>query len=423
MNLFDTLNEALNEDVVSKIAKLTDEEPSKTKKALDGIMYTLVAGLIRRTGSTMSVNMLFNQIQKGSRGGDLITSPMSYLEKKDKLESITKNGEGLVSQIFPAYKSPLISMIGTYAAIKKNSSTMYSSLMAPLLIDAVSKEISDKKLDVEGLINFLIEHHEPLFQKAPDDLMEKMIPSLGLQELTSGKFTATKRAAAISSSPKQQIPKIVSSLDKDSTSDDSEYSSSNSPISLKWLLIGLGVVLAIAAGIYYYYNIYQPSTEPSTEEEVSMVDTVAISVPDSTKILVDSTKDSLATTQTIGAGLDEFSTFGASLNTYLADATKPAGQIIPMTNVRFVKGTAKPDTDSDLLVSELADLMKKYPKLQVQIQGHANDAGAVNNNKIALRRAFAIKTILESKGVEAKRIDAVGSGNQANKVDIKVVTK
>ncbi|MCU0325361.1 MAG: DUF937 domain-containing protein, partial [Spirosomaceae bacterium] len=261
MNLFDTLNEALNEDVVSKIAKLTDEEPSRTRKALDGIMYTLVAGLIRRTGSTMSVNMLFNQIQKGSKGGDLITSPMSYLEKKDKLEDVTKNGEGLVSQIFPAYKSPLISMIGTYAGIKKNSSTMYSALMAPMLIDAVSKEISDKKLDVDGLVNYLIEHHEPLFQKAPEDLMEKMIPSLGLQELTSGRFVATKRAAAISSSPKQAPVKPVSSLDRAASSDNEEFSSSGSPLPLKWLLIGLGAVILIAGGIYYYYNYYQPSVD------------------------------------------------------------------------------------------------------------------------------------------------------------------
>lgn len=422
MNLFDTLNEALNEDVVSKIAKLTDEEPSRTRKALDGIMYTLVAGLIRRTGSTMSVNMLFNQIQKGSKGGDLITSPMSYLEKKDKLEDVTKNGEGLVSQIFPAYKSPLISMIGTYAGIKKNSSTMYSALMAPMLIDAVSKEISDKKLDVDGLVNYLIEHHEPLFQKAPEDLMEKMIPSLGLQELTSGRFVATKRAAAISSSPKQAPVKAVSSLDRPSTADSEEFSSSGSPLPLKWLLIGLGAVILIAGGIYYYYNYYQPSADAGNEEEASMVDTLATPIIDSTQIKVDTVvKDTLATIPP-AVSADEFSSFGSSLNTYLSDATKSAGQVVPMANVKFAKGTAKPDTDSDLLISELADLMKKYPKLQVQIQGHASDAGAANS-KIALRRAFAIKTLLESKGVEAKRIDAVGSGNQANKVDIKVVTK
>uniref|UniRef100_UPI00375309F0 DUF937 domain-containing protein n=1 Tax=Emticicia sp. TaxID=1930953 RepID=UPI00375309F0 len=133
MNLFDTLNEALNDEVVSKIAKLSDEEPEKTKKALDGIFYTLIAGLVRRTGSMMSVSMLYNQVQKGNQGGELIGDVMPYLNKKEKLDSILKIGDGLVSQIFPAYKSPLVSMIGTYAGIKKNSSTMYSSLAAPIL--------------------------------------------------------------------------------------------------------------------------------------------------------------------------------------------------------------------------------------------------------------------------------------------------
>ncbi len=420
MNLFDTLNGALSEDVVSKIAKLSDEEPNKTKKALDGIMYTLVAGLVRRTGSAMSVNMLFNQIQKGSRGGDLINAPMSFLEKKDKLEGVLKSGEGLVSQIFPAYKSPLISMIGTYAGIKKNSSTMYSAFMAPVLIDAVSKEINDKKMDVDGMVNYLVEHHEPLFDKAPDDLMEKMIPSLGLQELTSGKFSASRKGAIISNSK----VKPVSYLNKEETSEE-EVSSSGSPISLKWLIGLLVGALAIAGGVYYYLNYYQTSTEPSEEiQQVLPTDSTATVQVDTTlKSPQDSVKkDTVTTALTAPPITDEYSSFGTNLSTYLSDATKKVGEIVPMSNVKFVAGTANPDADSDLIISELADLMQKYPKMQIQLQGHAVDAGA-NNTKISMRRAFAIKAVLEKKGVEPKRIDAIGTGVKENKVDVKIINK
>lgn len=424
MNLFDTLNEALSEDVVSKISKLTEEEPDKTKKALEGIMYTLVAGLIRRTGSAMSVNMLFNQIQKGSRGGELIASPMSYLEKKDKFEGVLKSGEGLVSQIFPAYKSPLISMIGTYSGIKKNSSTIYSAFMAPVLIDAVAKEIHDKKLDVDGLVNYLLEHHEPLLEKAPEDLMEKMIPSLGLQELTSGKFSASKKVA-IGSSKKIQKVKDVSSLNHEEV--ETEEDSSGSPISLKWLIGLLVAALAIAGGVYYYLNFYQNTTENEAEAQQIIQTDTTDTVPVDTTLSIarkdtvnkDTVTTALPVPPVIG---DDYSSFGASLNTYLADASKKAGEIIPMSNIKFVAGTATPDPDSDLIISELADLMQKFPKSQVQLQGYASDAGA-KNATIAMRRAFAIKVALEKKGIEPKRIDAIGSGNQANKVDVKIVSK
>jgi outer membrane protein OmpA-like peptidoglycan-associated protein len=426
MNLFDTLNEALSEDVVSKIAKLTDEEPDKTKKALDGIMYTLIAGLIRRTGSAMSVNMLFNQIQKGSRSGELINAPMSYLEKKDKLEGVLKSGEGLVSQIFPAYKSPLISMIGTYAGIKKNSSTMYSAFMAPVLIDAVGKEINDKKFDVDGLVSYMLDHHEPLLEKAPEDLMEKMIPSLGLQELTSGKFSMNKRAAILTNTKIQKV-KPVSSLDKAEERIEEETTGGGSPISLKWLIGLLVGALLIAGGVYYYLNFYQKSTDNEEEiQQVMSTDSINTVPVDTTtvKALQDSVKkDTLTTALPVPPVLgDEYSSFGTNLSTYLADASKKAGEVVPMSNIKFVAGTANPDPDSDLIISELADLMQKFPKSQVQLQGHAIDAGA-KNTVIAMRRAFAIKTALEKKGVEPKRIDAVGSGNKENKVDVKIVSK
>lgn len=431
MNLFDTLNEALTDEVVSKIAKLSEEEPEKTRKALDGIFYTLVAGLVRRTSSMMSVSMLFNQIQKGNQGGELIGDVMSYLNKKDKLDNILKVGDGLISQIFPAYKSPLVSMIGIYAGIKKNSSTMYSSLAAPLLIDAVSKEIDTNKLDVDGLITFLSDHHEPLFKLVPEDLLEKMIPQLGLQELLSPKFVTAKKA--VSGKPVSSI-KGKNTVSTDDTSASKgvapasyeEEETSSSPVPIKTLLIGLLGVAAIAGGIYWYMNFYKPSQSENTGEEL-VVDSTAIQPDTITKPIVDSVsvKDTAkvaATTPSLTT-TEQYSTFGEGLNAYLADKSKPVGQIFPMANVAFVKGSQALDSESDLIIDELADLMTKYPKMQIQLQGHSNNAVGMDNKTMAVKRAFAIKKKLLSKGIVETRIDAIGVNGASNGADIKVVSK
>lgn len=433
MNLFDTLNEALTDEVVSKIAKLSEEEPEKTRKALDGIFYTLVAGLVRRTGSMMSVSMLFNQIQKGNQGGELIGDVMSYLNKKDKLDNILKVGDGLISQIFPAYKSPLVSMIGIYAGIKKNSSTMYSSLAAPMLIDAVSKEMDTNKLDVDGLITFLSDHHEPLFKLVPEELLEKMIPQLGLQELLSPKFVAAKKMASgklVSIKGKNivstdETPASAAKGVATSTSYEEEETSS-SPIPIKFLLIGLLAVAAIAGGIYWYMNFYKPSQSDLSGEEL-VVDSTAIQPDTITKAIVDSVaiKDSikLATATPSLTSTEQYSTFGEGLNAYLVDKAKPVGQIFPMTNVAFVKGSQALDAESDLIIDELADLMIKYPKMQIQLQGHSNNAVGMDNKTMATKRAFAIKKRLLVKGIVDTRIDAIGTNGASNGADIKVVSK
>lgn len=436
MNLFDTLNEALTDEVVSKIAKLSEEEPEKTRKALDGIFYTLIAGLVRRTGSMMSVSMLFNQIQKGNQGGELIGDVMSYLNKKDKLDNILKVGDGLISQIFPAYKSPLVSMIGIYAGIKKNSSTMYSSLAAPMLIDAVSKEIDTNKLDVDGLITFLSDHHEPLFKLVPEELLEKMIPQLGLQELLSPKFVTAKKMASGKLVPIKG--KNIVSTDETPTSAAKsvaasaayeEEETSSSPIPIKLLLIGLLGVLAIAGGVYWYMNFYNPSQSASTGEEL-VVDSTAVQPDTITKAIVDSVaiKDSVAvaaatvTTPSL-TSTEQYSTFGEGVNAYLVDKTKPVGQIFPMANVAFVKGSQALDAESDLIIDELADLMTKYPKMQIQLQGHSSNAVGMDNKTMATKRAFAIKKKLLVKGIVETRIDAIGVSGASNGADIKVVSK
>ncbi len=430
MNLFDTLNEALSDDVVSKIAKLSDEEPEKTRKALDGIFYTLVAGLVRRTGSMMSVSMLFNQIQKGNQGGELIGDVMSYLNKKDKLDNILKVGDGLISQIFPAYKSPLVSMIGIYAGVKKNSSTMYSSLAAPILIDAVSKEIDTNRLDVDGLITYLSDHHEPLFKLVPEDLLEKMIPQLGLQELLSPKFVTAKKA--VSAKPVSIKGKNIISTDENpvsasksiSTNEDYEEETSSSSFPIKWLLIGLLGAAVIAGGVYWYMNFYKPT--PSTGEEL-VVDSTAIQTDTITKAIVDSVavKDTVAATTTAPSltSTEQYSTFGEGLNAYLNDKSKPVGQIFPMVNVAFIRGSQALDTESDLIIDELADLMTKYPKMQIQLQGHSNNAVGMDNKTMATKRAFVIKKKLLVKGIFDTRIDAIGVNGASNGIDIKVVSK
>lgn len=427
MNLFDTLNEALTDEVVSKIAKLSDEDPEKTRKALNGVIYTLVAGLVRRTGSMMSVNMLYNQVQKGNQGGELINNIMQYLNNKEKLDGILKTGDGLISQIFPAYKSPLVSMIGIYAGIKKNSSTMYASLAAPILVDAVSKEIDANKLDVDGLITFLSEHHEPLFKLVPDELLEKMIPQLGLQELLSPKFVSAKKV--FSAKPVSIKGKSINSEDATTTStvspfsDAQEEESSGSPFPIKWLVIFLVAATVIAGGVYWYMNYYE--APKSVEEEAALVESITTDSLASVGI-VDSTMPQDTTKQITNPTLssdEQLSTFGEGLNAYLVDNTKPTGQVFPAANLAFIKGSQALDTASDMVIDELAELLAKYPKMQIQIQGHSNTAVGMDNKTMATKRAFAIKKKLLVKGIVETRIDAIGTTGAGDGADIKVVSK
>jgi outer membrane protein OmpA-like peptidoglycan-associated protein len=207
-----------------------------------------------------------------------------------------------------------------------------------------------------------------------------------------------------------------------------EEETSNSPIPIKLLVIGLLGVLAIAGGIYWYMNFYKPSQSQSTGEE-SIIDSTAIQPDTITKAIIDSVaiKDSLklstATSTPTPTLAEQNSAFAETLDAYLTDKAKPIGKVFPITNLAFIKGSQALDTDSDLIIKQLADLMNKYPKMQVQLQGHSTNAVGMDNKTMATKRAFAIKKRLMVKGIVEKRIDAIGVNGASNGADFKVVSK
>ena len=71
MTLFNTFNDVLSPDVLSRIAAYVDEPAEKAHKAVQGLVYTVVGGLMKRTTTEIGVNQLFNHVQKGRYDGSL----------------------------------------------------------------------------------------------------------------------------------------------------------------------------------------------------------------------------------------------------------------------------------------------------------------------------------------------------------------
>jgi outer membrane protein OmpA-like peptidoglycan-associated protein len=175
-------------------------------------------------------------------------------------------------------------------------------------------------------------------------------------------------------------------------------------------------------------NFYNPSQSQSTGEE-SIIDSTAMQTDTITKAIIDSvsitdsTKLAVATNTPTLTLTEQINAFSESINIYLADKKTPVGKVFSMTNVTFIKGSQALNSESDLIIKELADLMKKYPKMQVQIQGHSTNAVGMDNKTMATKRAFAIKKRLMVKGIVEKRIDAIGVNGASNDADFKVVSK
>jgi len=90
------------------------------------------------------------------------------------------------------------------------------------------------------------------------------------------------------------------------------------------------------------------------------------------------------------------------------------GMMLTLGNVLFDSNgdTLKPGADE--LISRLSQFLDNHPEVRVRIEGHTDSTGSDDYNEgLSQRRADAVASALESRGVPGARIQAVGRGKSA----------
>jgi OOP family OmpA-OmpF porin len=82
-----------------------------------------------------------------------------------------------------------------------------------------------------------------------------------------------------------------------------------------------------------------------------------------------------------------------------------------LEGIYFDSGKSTIRSKSKPVLQKVADLLKKYPELRVEISGHTDSVGATEDNvALSQARADAVKAWLVEKGIEEGRISTRGAG-------------
>lgn len=399
MNLFESFDEIVNDEFIEKFKSYTSTTYGDLNVTVKGVFYTLLAGMIRKTYSDMSAGMLFNQIEENAKRVNLPANLASIFSQDAVLKKIETDGSKIISQVFPAYKSPLLSMISTYSGVSKATTTVASDIVANVIISMFKKDIESGKWDKDQMVSLLRQHHEPLLNAIPEPLLEKMIPSLGLHDLmTVRPFVAKKEKSEATGKSREETVQAIEYADTAG-----ESSSSNG-----WLIGIIIGILAIGGGLYYYYT-QNGNLNFFTKKEVP-VESVEPLPADTTL------KDSTAAQQPAAPAVaDDFAGFKA----YVLNPGEPAGKEFDLRSVKFVADSVSLQPASVALVDSIAVLMENNPKLQIKITAFSGSGEKAFNNK----RAFFVKRILTTKGIASIKIDAVSGGIGEDFAKVKVITK
>ncbi len=433
MDFFAVINGIFTTEVTNKIALYVDEPTEKTHKAVQGLVYTVFGGLMKRTTSEIGVNQLYNYLQKHNQAGSISDNLVSTLKDPSQINACIQNGNDAISHLLPALKSSIASMISSYAGIRNSSAISLLGITSTIVLDVLGKQVKEQKMDADRLAGFLFDQRESFVQNTPETLLPQLAEKLSIQQIVAGLAAPAKRI------PETPVPikvapapgPIANVFDSDRNGDGND-----SPVGK----IAVGVLIAALLGFGGYF-VYQNSKNTSTDTETSQVvdptdstsgstsptDTVARSLD----VPVDTTKRTPPVTASATAPASKTATpapapvtpaapvtggggLSTQLKTYLSDATAPKGRSFPLTGITFQPGSLSLASGSEATINELVTIMKTYPTAQIQLLGYANDAkGSLTNKSLSFRRVNQIKQQLITAGIDYVRIDAVGRGTGA----------
>jgi OmpA-OmpF porin, OOP family len=115
-----------------------------------------------------------------------------------------------------------------------------------------------------------------------------------------------------------------------------------------------------------------------------------------------------------GAALDvPEGSFNHELARYLADRDAAAPRTFVFEGLAFQSGRNTLEPESRGTLDDLASILKAFPQAEVRLEGHTDNVGnPAANQRLSLERAETVRAALIAGGVEARRLDAAGFGQE-----------
>lgn len=87
------------------------------------------------------------------------------------------------------------------------------------------------------------------------------------------------------------------------------------------------------------------------------------------------------------------------------------GESLVLNNIQFKVASAELLKESKTELNKVVDLMKQYPKIEIELSGHTSSEGEANMNKqLSLKRVESCRKFLSDNGISEDRISVIGYG-------------
>lgn len=458
-NLITLAKSYLTDETIGNVSTMVGESGQTTQHGFDSAFPIILGGLIKKSaepGGPSSVMDLIGEVMSPSPAtGDVVVPVGGISGQLDTLLNDTSESNGLLSMgagiiqgLFGDKTTTLSESLSSDIGIKSSSASTLMSIAAPVLISVLGKKIATEGTGITGLTSLLAGQADYVRSALPSGVSSLLggLPALGALSGLAG--TAADPFGSATDLP-PVIPEPLTPLTTPITtipptppistvppippasepiypagepytlSRDAESSDGGNRW-LPWLLLALGAVALI-----YFLRTCQSSdkatTNTTTDSTTSSINAMADSVGSTVTASVDTLSVDMAK---LGAFFKRTLPSGVELNIpekgiennlvqFIEDKNRPVdkttwfnfGRLLFDTGKASLKQNAKEE------VTNMSEILRAYPNVNIKIGGYTDNTGSVEvNRKLSQDRATTVMNELMTLGIDKSRLEAEGYG-------------
>jgi OmpA-OmpF porin, OOP family len=416
--LTETAKGAFTGNVLQKLSGMLGENSGATRKALEALVPTILAGMSNHASTTTGASRLFDLAKDVAQGGtDLIGRLDSHVNEHG-LDALSGTGGSALSALFGDRLSGLVSWLTRFAGIKESSATSLMGVATSVVLGMLGKNIIQQGLTAATFGRMLTSLGGPLSKLLPSGIGD--VP--GMRALADlGDRAATTTRASVDTS--HRIGATARGAYRETAGAVRE--------GIPWLAaLAPLLLLAIPLLAFTYLMSGAAATLIKKAEEnrgnVPIANPTVVTTPkvQPTEIPAPPNSPPLVETTYVEKLLDVKLPDGKSLKLpaasflngvyrYLTDATATQGRAFTFDGLDFDAANIKMRPEAESAVTQLTTLLGAYPNVKLRIDAYtdpSNDSAA--DKRVSVERAEALKSLLVKAGVPADRIKTSGFGGE-----------
>lgn len=402
--LHEHLRATFTSAAVSELARLLGDTNLATQKAIDGLLPTIISGVVHRAQTEEGATTLYRLLTTTSFDTDPSLAQLAQTDSHR--QKAAESGNRLLGELFPDRVERLAQSTAQYSGVSRGTATTLTGLVMSVLMGYLHGQTKSRNLTGPQLATQLGSEATTVNGAIPAafaGLVGWFIGGGPARAVTPTNPVTTTTIPATTVTP---------------THRDDDTKAAAFPW-LRWLLIGLGLL-----GLFLLLTRMCNRDETTTTQTTETADGPAMVATDTVAQDLDGNEGAAgadsantragASGPQVRVGVDlpggrrlnlVENSFTYSLARYLATKGGQTPKVFIFDNLTFEPNSSRISASAQSNVDDLIQIMQAYPSLNIRIEGHSDSTGLEDvNDRLSAERADAVRAALVQSGIDGGRI-------------------